>query len=139
MNVLFQAVKEFVPVAGLASLANKPGFAHERFIKPFAGEVPHAAIPAHIAAMDVAVIPMAADYGSPTKTFEYMAMGRAVLAPAVPALREVLEDGRTARLTRPGSVGELAGAMRELADDPHPRPLTEAGEDEVDDWGPGAP
>jgi len=83
----------------------------------FAGEVAHARIPAYLAAMDVAVIPMAADYGSPTKTFEYMAMGRAVVAPAVPALREVLEDRRTALLTRPGEVDDLVRACAELVAD----------------------
>ncbi len=84
----------------------------------FAGEVPHAEIPGWLAAMDVAVIPMAADYGSPTKTFEYMAMGRAVVAPAVPALREVLEDRVHALLTRPGDAADLERACLELAGDP---------------------
>jgi glycosyltransferase involved in cell wall biosynthesis len=84
----------------------------------FAGEVPHDQIPAHIAAMDVAVIPMAADYGSPTKTFEYMAMGRAILAPAVPALREVLVDGTNALLTRPGDVASLTEQLLRAAGDP---------------------
>lgn len=87
----------------------------------FAGEVPHTEIPACLAAMDVAVIPMAADYGSPTKTFEYMAMGKAMVAPAVPALREVLEPRRTAMLTRPGDWYDLAEACLELAADPELR------------------
>ena len=83
----------------------------------FLGEVPHAEIPSCLAAMDVAVIPMAADYGSPTKTFEYMAMGKAVVAPAVPALKEVLTDRRTALLTRPGDWYDLSCACLELASD----------------------
>ena len=94
----------------------------ERTVRPgailFAGEVPHGEIPGWIAAMDATVIPMAADYGSPTKTFEYMAMGRAIVAPAVPALREVLEDGRTALLTEPGSAASLAAALARVATDP---------------------
>lgn len=94
----------------------------EKTVRPgavmFAGEVPHGDIPGWLAAMDVAVIPMAADYGSPTKTFEYMAMGRAVVAPAVPALREVLTDGETALLTKPGDSADLARALIQLADDP---------------------
>jgi glycosyltransferase involved in cell wall biosynthesis len=84
----------------------------------FAGEVPHDQIPAHLAAMDVAVIPMAADYGSPTKTFEYLAMGRAVIAPGVPALREVLRDGENALLTKPASRDSLTEAMLRLCRDP---------------------
>jgi glycosyltransferase involved in cell wall biosynthesis len=96
--------------------AQTVGALHERAVV-FAGEVPHADIPSYLAAMDAAVIPMAADYGSPTKTFEYMAMGRAVVAPAVPALREILEDRRTALLTRPGDRADLARACLELAAD----------------------
>ena len=98
----------------------------------FAGEVAHAEIPSHLAAMDAAVIPMAADYGSPTKTFEYMAMGRAMVAPAVPALCEVLEDRRTALLTRPGDAADLARACLELAgDEPLRRRLGQAAREAV--------
>jgi glycosyltransferase involved in cell wall biosynthesis len=58
-----------------------------------AGNRPHAELPGWIAAMDVCVMPHSNDYGSPMKVFEYMALGRAVLAPSLPPLRDVIDDG----------------------------------------------
>jgi len=84
----------------------------------FTGEVARERVPEHIAAMDVCVIPWATEYGSPTKTFEYMAMGKALVAPAVAALREVLEHGKSALLVETGNVAQIAEALVRLADDP---------------------
>jgi glycosyltransferase involved in cell wall biosynthesis len=60
-------------------------------------------------------------FGSPTKIFEYMAMGKAIVASRLEQLAEVLEDDRTACLVTPGSVDELAGAILRLALDPGKR------------------
>jgi glycosyltransferase involved in cell wall biosynthesis len=56
-------------------------------------------------------------YTSPLKLFEYLALGRAIVASNLPALREVLTDGRTALLVAPGDPAALAGALRRLAAD----------------------
>jgi glycosyltransferase involved in cell wall biosynthesis len=53
-------------------------------------------------------------FGSPTKIFEYMALGRPIVASALGQIAEVLEDGRTARLVPPGDVQALADAVIEL-------------------------
>jgi glycosyltransferase involved in cell wall biosynthesis len=53
-------------------------------------------------------------FGSPTKLFEYMAIGRPIVASRLEQIGEVLEDGRTGRLVRPGEPGELAQAIREV-------------------------
>jgi glycosyltransferase involved in cell wall biosynthesis len=53
-------------------------------------------------------------FGSPTKIFEYMALGRPIVASALGQIAEVLEDGRTARLVPPGDVRALADAVVEL-------------------------
>jgi glycosyltransferase involved in cell wall biosynthesis len=53
-------------------------------------------------------------FGSPTKIFEYMALGRPIVASALGQIAEVLEDGRTARLVPPGDVQALADAVVEL-------------------------
>ena len=84
----------------------------------FSGEVARERVPEHIAAMDVCVIPWATEYGSPTKTFEYMAMGKALVAPAVAALREVLEHGKSALFVETGNVVQIADALAALAGDP---------------------
>ncbi len=84
----------------------------------FAGEVPYGEVPGHVAAMDIATIPWATDYGSPMKIFEYMAMGKALVAPDLEVLREVLADGRNAVLVERGDPAALARAIERLAADP---------------------
>ena len=56
-------------------------------------------------------------FGSPTKLFEYMAMGKGIVASNLDQIGEVLEDGKTALLTPPGDVDALASAMARLAAD----------------------
>jgi glycosyltransferase involved in cell wall biosynthesis len=56
-------------------------------------------------------------FGSPTKLFEYMALGRAIVASRIGQIEEVLEDGRTGVLVSPGSPSELAAALDRLAAD----------------------
>jgi glycosyltransferase involved in cell wall biosynthesis len=60
-------------------------------------------------------------FGSPTKLFEYMAMGKAIVASRLEQLAEVLEHDRTAWLVAPGDVNELAEAILRLALDPAKR------------------
>jgi glycosyltransferase involved in cell wall biosynthesis len=45
-------------------------------------------------------------------------MGRAIVASDLPSIREVLTDGVTASLVRPGDPAALAAALRTLAADP---------------------
>jgi glycosyltransferase involved in cell wall biosynthesis len=53
-------------------------------------------------------------FGSPTKVFEYMALGRPIVASALEQLADVLEDGRTARLVVPGEPEALASAISQV-------------------------
>ena len=77
----------------------------------------------HLAACDVLVSPHVPNpdgtpfFGSPTKLFEYMAMGKGIVASNLDQIGEVLEDGKTALLTAPGDVDALAAAMARLAGD----------------------
>jgi glycosyltransferase involved in cell wall biosynthesis len=84
----------------------------------FAGRQPHAKIPAFVAAMDIAVLLDSNTYGSPMKIFEYWGMGKAVVAPAVAPVLEVLRDGETGLLIEPGNAAQLADRIVELAGDP---------------------
>lgn len=54
------------------------------------GHLPHDAMPTHLAAMDITVLPHTQPYCSPLKLFEYMAMGKAVMAPDTAGVREVM-------------------------------------------------
>ncbi|MBV9467237.1 MAG: glycosyltransferase family 4 protein [Solirubrobacterales bacterium] len=56
-------------------------------------------------------IPHQRFFGSPTKLFEYMALGRPIVASRIEQLGELLEDGVTARLVPPGEERELARAI----------------------------
>ena len=87
----------------------------------FTGAVSRQEIASHIAAFDVAVQPGATDYASPMKLFEYMAMGKCIVAPAQANVREVLVDGVTARLFPAGDRAALAAALRELVEAPATR------------------
>ena len=54
----------------------------------------------------------------PMKIFLYLAAGRAILAPRLPDVEEVLTDDVTARLVSPTDLAEAAGALRALLGDP---------------------
>lgn len=56
-------------------------------------------------------------FGSPTKLFGYMAMGRAIVASDLEQIGQILEHDRTAWLVPPGDVGALADGLRLLAGD----------------------
>jgi glycosyltransferase involved in cell wall biosynthesis len=87
------------------------------------GLLPPAEVPARLAEASILVLPNTASaisdrYTSPLKLFEYLALGRAIVASDLPSIREVLTDEVTARLVRPGDPVALAGALRALANDP---------------------
>jgi glycosyltransferase involved in cell wall biosynthesis len=87
------------------------------------GLVPQADGPRHLAACDVLASPHVPNadgtpfFGSPTKLFEYMAMGKGIVASDLEQVGEVLEHGRTAWLVKPGDVTELADGLKRLIDD----------------------
>ena len=83
----------------------------------FAGVVPHAQVPAHVAGFDIALQPRVVGYASPLKIFDYMAAGRAIVAPDQPNIREILTDNETALLFDPAAPGDLWAAIARLADD----------------------
>jgi glycosyltransferase involved in cell wall biosynthesis len=79
--------------------------------------------PVHLAAADILVSPHVPNadgtpfFGSPTKLFEYMAMGRAIVASDLYQIGDVLEHGRTAWLVSPGDADELAEGLRAVIED----------------------
>jgi len=62
------------------------------------GSVPRGEIESALAAFDVAVQPAVTSYACPMKILEYMAAGRAIVAPGSDNVRELLTDGETALL-----------------------------------------
>ena len=79
------------------------------------GVLPRDQMPRWVGAFDVAIQPDVVSYASPLKLLEYMAAGRAIVAPDRPNIRELLTDGVDALLVPPE---ELAMALdRVLQDD----------------------
>lgn len=90
----------------------------------FAGVVEHERVPAYLDACDVLVSPHvplgdgSEFFGSPTKLFEYMAMGKGIVASRLGQIGDVLEDEATALLVEPGDVRALSSAILRLAREP---------------------
>lgn len=82
------------------------------------GPVSRPALFGHLAAMDIAVQPAATSYASPMKLFEYLAAGKAVLAPDQDNIREVVRHGVEALLFTPDDWDDFAGQVRVLVRDP---------------------
>lgn len=81
------------------------------------GKLPHGEVPAVMQGFDVALQTGAAPYASPLKLFEYMALGRPVIAPDQPNIREVLADGENALLFAPGDATAFRSALQRLCVD----------------------
>jgi len=89
----------------------------------FAGPVAPAERFAVIANADVCLLPstntsIGSRYTSPLKLFEYMAMGKPVVAGNLPAMRSVLQHGRNALLADPGSPAAFAACIRDILTSP---------------------
>ncbi len=91
----------------------------------FTGALPHSRLPAALAAADIGVAPFdpikhaplrLGFYWSPLKVFEYMAVGLPVVAPALPRLRRLVEDGREGVLYDSKDPRGLERALVSLAD-----------------------
>ncbi len=91
------------------------------------GLVPQEEGPAHMAACDILVSPHVPNpdgtpfFGSPTKLFEYMAMGKSIVDSDLDQIGEVLEHDRTAWLVKPGDVNSLMHGLKVLIDSPELR------------------
>ena len=89
----------------------------------FTGAVGHERVPALLDACDILVSPHvpfadgSAFFGSPTKLFEYMAAGKAIVASRIGQIADVLSDNETALLVEPGNADELSSAFERLASD----------------------
>jgi glycosyltransferase involved in cell wall biosynthesis len=57
-------------------------------------------------------------WGSPVKLFEYMAMGKPVVASGIGQVLEIVDDGYTGLLVEPARPDALCGAIDSLVRDP---------------------
>jgi glycosyltransferase involved in cell wall biosynthesis len=98
----------------------------------FTGALPHDAVAPALAAADAGIAPFdvaahpplqLAFYWSPLKVFEYMASGLPVVAPRLPRLAALVEDGREGVLYDTPSADALAEALLALRDPARRRAL----------------
>jgi glycosyltransferase involved in cell wall biosynthesis len=80
----------------------------------FTGIIGRDDVARYVAAFDVALQPAVVDYASPLKLFEYLALGKAIVAPDQPNIKEILTDEHNAVLFDPKQQGGLASATRLL-------------------------
>lgn len=99
-------------------------FVHDQDLEhrvTFTGGVAHSEVFHYIAAMDIAVMPHSNPFGSPMKVLEYMAMGRAVVAPRLGPLAELIEDDVNGKLITPGDEHDFVRTVIRLIREPGER------------------
>ena len=90
----------------------------------FTGWVDYDHLPGLLQWMDVTVAPYPAldnFYFSPLKLYEYLAVGKAIVASDIGQIREAIDNGVTGLLVRPGDPVDLAEKLEQLYRDPELR------------------
>lgn len=82
------------------------------------GRVVHECISRYISVVDIAISPKATFYASPMKIMEYMALKKAVIAPDMPNIHDIIVDYEDGLLFKSGGTEALSKAMLELAANP---------------------
>lgn len=90
----------------------------------FVGFIDRNIVPEYLGASDILVSPQVPNpdgtpfFGSPTKLFEYMSMGKAIIASDLDQIGSILTSQENAILTSSGDVSQLADAILILANNP---------------------
>jgi glycosyltransferase involved in cell wall biosynthesis len=82
----------------------------------FTGRIPRPQVAGYIAAMDIAIIPDSNSFGSPVVLFEYMAMGKPVIAPRLGPILDVITDHTNGILFDAGNAPDLQQKIISLHD-----------------------
>lgn len=120
LNVFAKICKEFddivLVLVGDGVLRQKlEGLATQLSIRDklvITGRVNHCEVPNFISAFDVALIPNSNDYRSPIKMFEYMAIGKPVIAPELPPIVKVMQNEECGFLFENGNFISLENSLR---------------------------
>ncbi len=86
----------------------------------FTGNVEHSLVFKYIKLIDIAVLPNTNWYMSPIKIFEYGAMGKAIIAPDIDPIKDVIISGEDAVLIK-SEVNTLENAIETLITNPDMR------------------
>lgn len=97
----------------MKALAEKKGVKDQVI---FTGPVPHEAVPSFIELMDICCMAKSNWYGSPVKIFEYGILQKAILAPDVIPVRDVMSEN-DAVLVKPSEEDVRAGLEKLIEDE----------------------
>ena len=98
----------------LSELQSQDGIG-ERLV--LTGGVSHSKVNGLILAMDIGLMPHSNNWGSPMKILEYMSQGKISIAPRLEPIEEIVQDGVTGLLFRPGNEKEFIEAIVEACQD----------------------
>jgi glycosyltransferase involved in cell wall biosynthesis len=113
-NLHFMIVGDGPEIPALKALAGELGVGDR---VTFAGLVTRDHIASYVSVFDIALLPKCVEYCSPLKLFEYMAAGRAIVAPDQANVREILGNGVSCLLFPPDETSALEEAVVRLAKD----------------------
>jgi glycosyltransferase involved in cell wall biosynthesis len=113
-NLHFLLVGDGSVVAALQRQAEDAGVADRITVT---GIVDRDQVQAHVNAFDIAMLPGVVAYASPLKLFEYMACGKAIIAPDQPNLTEILTHEHDSLLFDSGSRSAFKAVVRRLIED----------------------
>jgi len=112
-------IGEGTAVPALKESVRRAGMDEDFF---FSGWLTQAEVARHMSAGDIGLVilpDIVSARGRVTlKEFEYWACGLSVVAPRLPALEEVIEEGKTGLFYRPGDSDDLAEKVESLIADP---------------------
>jgi glycosyltransferase involved in cell wall biosynthesis len=103
-NTLLLLVGDGVLRNDLENLAKEKGIEDALIVT---GRVDHSEIPKYIDILDIAMIPNSNMYRSPIKMFEYMAMGKPIIAPDQQPILAVIQDNVTGLIFKNGDADDL--------------------------------
>jgi len=83
----------------------------------FTGLIPRKEMPKWLEIIHIALQPSVVPYASPLKMLEYMAKGKAIVAPDTPNIRELLVDQENALLFEEDNIDSLCEKIIQLVDD----------------------
>lgn len=87
------------------------------------GLVPQEQGPQYLAACDILLSPHVPNpdgtpfFGSPTKLFEYMAMGKGIIASDIEQIGKILRHNYTSWMAKPGDINSLEAGLKKLIED----------------------
>lgn len=99
----------------LEEQARRLGVAHKLH---FTGVLPRHEVPAAAMSFDIALQTALVPYASPLCLFEYMALGKAIVAPDQPNHHEVLDKGVDCEMYQPAQPRGMELALEALVDNP---------------------